>query len=69
MTWFACRDAQVDACRVAEDILMGVDAIRQLRVAVVGLDGPDREVTLMEMSRPPTTNAANALAASVVEPE
>ena len=37
-------DAKDDARRVAEDILMGVDAIRQLREAVVSLDRPDCEV-------------------------
>jgi hypothetical protein len=37
-------DAKDDASRVAEEILMGVDAIGQLREAVVGLDGPDCEV-------------------------
>jgi len=37
-------DAKDDARRVAEEILMGVDAIGQLREAVVGLDGPDCEV-------------------------
>jgi hypothetical protein len=41
---FRLLDAEDDARRVAEEVLMGVDAIGQLREAVVRLDGPDCEV-------------------------